>query len=333
MTEALLLPDWYVFERDYISSGIPHLFVVQATPSVTVFVDQNSARVGARFELSARRTSDSSIRFAEIHVDNVTQDGKHYFEIWTDARSLFANFFHLVSEIISDVVDEKAEPTVALAAAVSRWEALLIRSAMMSDEAQTGLFGELWLLERLILALGVGALQSWVGPAGEAHDFRFDNVEFEIKTTSGSRRIHTINGLGQLQPSPGCALYLLSLKTANSGSGGRSLPEVVAAIEHLLSTSSTQLAAFRLATSAIGYDATNAHLYPLRRRLREPAVLIPVTDGIPRLTPEVFSKIEARFVPERIDRVIYSVDVDGLGHIDGTREFEAVIPAVQEAPE
>lgn len=329
MTETkTLLLDWDAFERDYIASRIPHLIVVRTTPSVVVFVDQDAARIGARFELPAHRASELPISLAEIHVDSVVQQGKHQLEVWTDAQSLFANFYRLITEIMFEVVDDGADPSVALTAAILRWETLLSRPSIMSDETQTGLFGELWLLERLITSSGSDALEAWVGPSGEAHDFRLGNVELEVKTTSGTRRVHTINGIGQLEPSRGCTLFLLSLKMANAGTGGRSLPEIIVAIEHLLSTSSIALASFRTAITLVGYDPAKAHLYPRRRRLREAAVLIPVVDGVPRLTPDALSKIEPRFVTERIERVVYSIDVEGLGFADGTLQFEDILPAV-----
>jgi hypothetical protein len=197
----------------------------------------------------------------------------------------------------------------------------------MSEETQAGLFGELWLLERLIGAQGVDALDAWVGPVRQPHDFRLGDVELEVKTTSGAKRIHTINGLGQLQPSLDCSLYIVSLKLANAGAGGQTLPEAVASIEAGLSSSHAALLRFRAALATVGYDPLDAALYSRRRRLRDAAVLIPVTDGTPRLTSEAMAQIDPRFAPDRISGVVYSVDVEGFGFPDGTDAFHAVVPA------
>jgi hypothetical protein len=158
------------------------------------------------------------------------------------------------------------------------------------------------------------------------------DVELEVKTTSGSRRVHTINGSGQLNPSTGCGLFLLSLKLANAGSGGRSLPELVAMIEAALAASPLAVLRFQAALSQVGYDASHSHLYRRRLRLRDSAVLIPVVDGVPRLTPDAIGQIEARFVTERIARIIYSIDVEGLGFADGTPRFHAVVPPIPKSP-
>lgn len=322
----LNLPDWSEFERDYVASGIPHQFVVRAAPKVTLFVDQHAARLGARFETSGPPAGSIVAMLDRIHVDVITGAAGPAIEIWTDADSLYDNFYRLVCEIVIAVVDEGTAPYEALAAAVSRWEALLRRPSLLSDEAQAGLFGELWLLERLICAYGAGAVDSWTGPMRQPHDFRLGDTELEVKTTSGSGRVHTINGIGQLQPSLDCTLYLLSLRLADAGTGGRSLPEAVGAIEALLSISPTELSRFQTGLDAVGYDPTDASRYPRRRRLRDAAVLIEVADGVPRLTADALGAIDARFAPERLGRIVYAVDVEGLGAADGSDAFHAIIP-------
>lgn len=329
MTDTLaLLPDWAAFNRDYIETGVPHLFVVRQKPAVALFIDQGAERIGARFEQAGPRAEGQNFPFAEIHVDEVAGEDRRHTEIWTDARHLFGNFYRLVSDIVAAVVEEGMDPDAALADAVERWEALISRPSLMSEEAQAGLFGELWLLERLIAVQGICALDAWVGPLRQPHDFRLGTTELEVKTTSSAKRVHTINGLGQLEPSMDCTLYLLSLKLADAGAGGRTLAEAVASIETSLATSHSALTGFRTSLATLGYDPADAPLYARRRRLRDAAVLIPVTDDVPRLTADALTQIDARFATGRISRVSYAIDVEGFGFADGTEAFHAVLPAV-----
>lgn len=328
------LPDWAEFDRDYVANGIPHLFVVRASPNVALFVDQGAARLGARFEIANTRSDDLDAMLAEIHVEDVLIDSGRAVEIWTDRENLFPNFYQLVSDIVTAVVDHGEEPDNALLAAVARWEALLSRPSLMSDESQAGLFGELWLLERLIGSIGSEAVGAWVGPVPQPHDFRMGDIELEVKTTSGTARVHTINGIGQLQPSLGCSLYLVSLKLASAGTGGRSLPEAVAAVEASLFGMPTALSRFHAGLEKNGYDPAHAHHYSRRRRLRDNPVLIEVTDGVPRLTSEALAAIDLRFAPQRFGRITYDIDVDGMGVPDGSDAFHAVIPpATSDLPE
>lgn len=328
MTDTpILLPDWAAFERDYIETGVPHLFVVRQMPAVALFIDQGAERIGARFEHAGSRAEGQVFPFAEIHVADIAGENRRHTEIWTDARHLFGNFYRLVSEIVAAVVDDGLNPDAALADAVERWETLISRPTLMSEETQAGLFGELWVLERLIAVRGVDALDAWVGPLRQPHDFRLGTIELEVKTTSGAKRVHTVNGLGQLEPSLDCTLYLLSLKLANAGAGGRTLPEAVASIETSLVSSHAALTRFRAGLATLGYDPADAPLYLRRRRLRDAAVLIPVTDGVPRLTADGLAQIDARFATARISKVSYAIDVDGFGFADGTEAFHAILPA------
>ena len=323
----ILLPEWAAFKRDYIETSVPQLFVVRQVPAVALFIDQGAERIGARFEQTGSRAEGQVLPFAEIHVDEIVSEDRRYTEIWTDARHLFGNFYRLVSEIVAAVVEDGMDPDGALAEAVERWKTLISRPSLMSEEAQAGLFGELWLLERLIAVHGVDALDAWVGPLRQPHDFRLGTVELEVKTTSGAKRVHTINGLGQLEPSVDCTLYLLSLKLANAGASGRTLSEAIAEIEASLASSHAALSRFRVGLGAVGYDPADASLYARRRRLRDAAVLIPVSDGVPRLTVDALAQIDSRFAVGRVSQVSYAIDVDGFGFPDGTEAFNAVLPA------
>jgi hypothetical protein len=321
-----LVPDWEAFERDYVSSGIPYAIVVRSEPQAAVFVDQGAARLGLRFRRTGEAAWTGPDPLLEVRIAEVVVGGAHFLEMWTDARDLFRNFYELATEVVAEVVLREVDPVSALTSAVARWETLLARPNLLSEEAQAGLVGELWLLERLISAHGTSAVDAWVGPDRHAHDFRIGEVEFEVKTTSGARRVHTINGTAQLQPSTGSVLYLVSLKLTDAGSGGRTISEMVAAIEQLVSNDQVRMASFRTKLQAIRYRDIDAAHYPRRRKLRDRAALILVCDGVPRLTPEGLSAVDARFAPERVERITYDINVEGLGVDDGSAEFLEVIP-------
>jgi hypothetical protein len=118
------------------------------------------------------------------------------------------------------------------------------------------------------------------------------------------------------------------LKLTDGGTGGRTLAEAVATIDGLLDQAPAVRDRFRAKLTALRYREADAPHYPRRRKLRDCAALIRVEDGVPRLTPELLALVEARFVPERIDRITYEIDVDGLGVEDGSPEFLAILPTV-----
>lgn len=307
--------------------------VIRIEPEVSIFLDQNASRMGLRFKRVSENVWAGTTSLVEVRVTDVLIDGARYLEVSTEARELYRNFYELAVEIVEAVVIEEAEPVVALSSAVARWNALLSRPLLLSEEAQIGLFGELWLLERLVNAWGPAAMSAWVGPRGHAHDFRIERSEIEVKATVGNKRIHTINGVNQLEPSPDSDLYLLSLKLTDGGMGGRTLGEMVESIAERLSESTDALAELYKCLERVRYQRSDAPHYPRRRKLRDVAALVPIVDGTPRLTQNALSGLHSRFAPDRIVRVTYEIDVTNLGAEDGAPDFNRVIPTRSLSPE
>jgi hypothetical protein len=309
---------------DYIESGVPGICVVRAKPRVALFIDAGGARFGAYVELIGD-TSLPPSPLLEITVALVRVEGAPHLEVATSTRSLYRDFYLLLGELIGAVVHDGAEPVAALLAALDRWQNLLRMTALLSEERQIGLFGELWLLERLLPYRGAAALDAWVGPAGQPHDFRFGNTEIEVKTTSSNRRTHTINGLAQLMPSQDCSLFLLSLHMTAAGAGGRTLAELVDGLDSTVSRFDGGRLRLKSLLDATGFRAVDAPHYRTRRRIGGQPRLIAVEAGCPRLTRHALSNLPSGNVPDRILDASYQIDVEGLGYTDGDPNFLAIL--------
>jgi hypothetical protein len=76
-----------------------------------------------------------------------------------------------------------------------------------------GLIGELLLLEDLMKIVGREVIHSWWGPIRHRHDFEFEHMAFEVKSSIDmiSREVE-IHGLTQLLPDEGRSLYLVYVK-------------------------------------------------------------------------------------------------------------------------
>lgn len=247
-------------------------------------------------------------------------------EVSTGARPLFRHFYAFMECVCEAVVREAASPLAALERALREWHSLLRTAGALSDERQIGLFGELWFLDRLIDADGPTAVDAWVGPFRQAHDFRRGGEEFEVKTTTNESRRHHIHGLGQLSPSPERSLTLISIQIAPGGTGGATLPEMAAMVlSKLRRWPDAQGRLKTLLEDVLGLREADYPLYPRRWQLRSTPMSIPVADGCPRLVPNALATLPPAFVPDRISEVIYVVNVDGLGSpLD--RPAEAVYP-------
>jgi hypothetical protein len=321
---APLLPDWQELLSTYIETGTPVDVVIQNDPRISVFVDGGGARLGALIEYKDESTPLNN-PLAVISV-SVKIGSVRYMEISTRYRELYRDFYLLLGELIDSIVKGGTSPSVALKSALSRWQTLLRSNVLLSDERQLGLFGELWVLERLLSSIGAAALDAWVGPLRQEHDFRLSNNEFEVKTTSSARRTHIINGLGQLSPSQNCSLYIVSLQFTLAGAGGRTLAETVAELELPVKKSGADVWQFGRLLELVGYRAGEAQYYSTRRRIGGTPRIIPVAGGCPRLTRESLSNIRLEYLPDRILDAQYRIDVEGLGYQDGDPRFLAVLP-------
>jgi hypothetical protein len=181
----------------------------------------------------------------------------------------------------------------------------------MTTEKEVGLLGELIFLEFLIHEIGSGpATAAWQGPLSEEHDFTFDTVHIEVKTTSGERRRHVIHGLDQLVPLRGVPLSLLSVQlTRSSPEGGRTLAKVVA---HVRQMSGGHQVVTDAMLSACGWQDDDADLYSTFWALRSQPRAYDVKDDFPAMTPDLVSPVVPNFA--LLSDVSYRVDLTDLKH-------------------
>ena len=119
---------------------------------------------------------------------------------------------------------------------VQLWEGLLSQYKNQ-DQLERGLIGELWVLNELIDLYGPRFVEYWIGPTHQRHDFRFGDVELEIKTTNSKDRTHTISSVEQLEPTDGSVLYLISIlltSTTKSNSNATSVHDLFFEIQEKL---------------------------------------------------------------------------------------------------
>jgi hypothetical protein len=135
-----------------------------------------------------------------------------WFTIELDARGIHYEAYSLIESIL-DQVQSGASLRHAVSEAVAQFKGLLASRARLTAEKEAGLIGELLVLRHLIDTLGEeGALQAWLGPDSEEHDFGFVAYDAEVKTTRSEDRIHLIGSETQLQPQPDRPLYLVSIQ-------------------------------------------------------------------------------------------------------------------------
>lgn len=314
---------WERFEN-LITAGPPAVERVAGKPRVEIFTDPAGSRIGVRI-FSGETVPDTPL--AEMNIRRIVVDGDMATEISTTNSRLYREFYAFACAVADGVQIASLPPARAVDSALASWAALLERLAILSPERQTGLLGELWMLERLGDAQGwEAALRSWKGPDVEEHDFSLTEVDIEVKTTVSERRVHMIGSLTQLLAKPGRPLYLLSLQFTQSGLGpGRTLTQAVADICATASATSAVLAAeLHAKLEHVGWRQEHAPYYRGRWSLRSPARLIAVDGTCPSIVPTTLASLGASRL-SRIVQLSYRIDLEGLGSEDGSSEFLQIL--------
>ena len=150
-----VVPTWEAFNSDYITPGLPVYCVVRELPLVRLFVSASAARIGCVLSVSHVDSVPLS-NLKEVSISNVTIEGKPAIEISTATTSLFRHFYALLECVCESVVRRNAVPQQAIFSALRDWQTLLRSALLLTEERQTGLYGELWMLNRLIDGFGAG---------------------------------------------------------------------------------------------------------------------------------------------------------------------------------
>lgn len=196
---------------------------------------------------------------------------------------------------------------------------------VLSEEQIKGLFGELWFMHFWLLPKRIDFLENWVGPQGARHDFEWQNVSIEAKTTSSVRgHIHRIHGIEQLDPPENGILYVYSLRIRKEGTAQNNLPLLIQKITTLLDPYPRLLELFEVRLSEAGYSPAHSDIYEgYRFRIIDERLYL-VNSLFPRLTIDLLRE----GLPNGVERVDYDVNLEVCLDNIVTRfphEFELVL--------
>jgi hypothetical protein len=311
-----------------IDSGAPARRAIAGEPGLELMIEAGSSSLSLLVPNSVVSVFPSSSLEA-IQIGRITIDDADFVRIFSRERPLFQDFYLFLTEVADSIQVDHEQLDEALRKRLDNWKQLLRSVGLLSVEQQLGLIGELWVLNRLIAIRGSEALDTWTGPLAEPHDFRFTGIELEVKATRNRQRIHIINGLEQLVPSANQKLYILSLQfEPASTTDSWSLPQMVSSTRANLQIDPARQRTFdRLIGEGCSYRVSDEQHYQCKFRLRTKAALVHVDDHCPKITRELVRQTVGTAAEQRILEVRYSVDLEGLGVVDGSPDFLATLPA------
>lgn len=123
------------------------------------------------------------------------------------------------------------DAVVLLLGRLERWQRFLSKAGDgLSQQAQIGLFGELWMLREILIPLGgIGMIDAWCGAQRAPQDFIVPGVcAIEVKTTVAMSLSHVrIHGEKQLDEAGLTCLFLLCLRLQRDEGTGRTVNDLV----------------------------------------------------------------------------------------------------------
>jgi hypothetical protein len=203
-------------------------------------------------------------------------------------------FTILVKDILKHVFQQESQysSVQALIARLNRWQNFLrtYTPGMLSDQERLGLYGELWLIKKLISEVDNTAalIKAWVGPAGANQDFQFAECAIEVKTTSGGpHEVISISNVRQLDTTGINMLYLYHLTLDIRTGGIQSLPELVSEVRVLLRDKGEGiLDIFNDKLMEARYIDSMSAYYEDRKYSVRHERIYEVTDGFPKITEQ-----------------------------------------------
>jgi Putative PD-(D/E)XK family member, (DUF4420) len=275
---------------DYLAANVPVVLPLAGEPAVTIFIDPTKMRIGLRSPIA----TDSPVPpspLANLQLSTVHVDGARQIEIASSEPELFNDVYPMLCAVADRVQIEHEAPLVALEQTLEIWGRLLAQRTRLSRDNEIGLVGELLFLRGLAKAwTPAEAVSSWRGPAAEEHDFGLTELDLEIKTTTGERRKHWISSATQLVPSPGRALWLVSIQITGAGAGGESLAGLVDSVASLITDDVAQVR-FRGVLKSLHWSDDQRDLYVQRWQLRSKPRALSVNDAFPALTPDTLAAL------------------------------------------
>jgi len=237
-------------------------------------------------------------------------------QIWMDvsAHSHHEELLTLAANrVLHAIFIEGRDPAVSVEQIIGDLRAALRPLAPdLSTTVQIGLFGELWVLSKVLIeTLGPSACHLWSGPESERHDFVGQGVHVEVKTTIRSEPKHEISRIDQLKAPLGKRLLFVSIMLERSRGGAETLADRIDEIRKKLGTDGRALDVFDSRLAMLGWHEGLRQTGELLKFTFRDVHVFEVAGTFPRLPDDYVA-------PLGVTGIKYSINVGSLPSLDVT---------------
>lgn len=272
--------------------SLNRLFIIELERSFLPSRDQIPESRG--FNVSAGQAGDGSVEHAALILTALDPD----------FNQVFTAMVQDISENIEAAPDQKLAVPLLLSR-LSHWQRFFEKTAFsgLGEEAQRGLYGELYFLSRHLLGIRpvAIAISAWTGPDHRQHDFQFGEVAVEVKVSiSKQHQKFFVASEQQLDDSQVGALFLFHLSLALVENSPQHLPALVNELRNKIGSDPGRTR-FEEVLLTSGYLDAHAWRYERTGYAIRDESLFRIHSDFPRLTEED--------LPSGVGDLSYSVSV------------------------
>ena len=264
----------------------------------------------------------ATARNIELLIHGNVGHGEAVLELRLVDRAYQEIFSILADDLINVLVATRTEISAveSFTARFQSWQQFFARSgpAGLGEEAQRGLYGELWFLGNCLMETldHLSAVSAWTGHGRTAQDFQLRDVAVEVKATTAKQPQHlSIASERQLDDTGVGALFLFHLSLDVRRGDDRTLPVMVDALRAALGEHTASRTRFEESLLMAGFIDAHRSRYDHTAYTVRQASVFHVRDDFPRLVETA--------LPSGVGNVRYSVAVSECTRFAVDREFFA----------
>lgn len=149
-------------------------------------------------DIDPKKVIDPKVNGLNVSLSSYLLGGsirRRFVDIRCNVNSYLPEFTKVTKDICAAILQDNKAPLIAVNEIINKWITFWKNqnSKILSEEEQIGLLCELTVLRMIAVTNPDRAINSWVGPFKERHDFMFDTTSIEVKGTRSRSRMHTIN--------------------------------------------------------------------------------------------------------------------------------------------